>query len=612
MITGRRTFLAGAAAAAFASKLTAMPNGGAGLNETLDALAEAMLASSPESCAYLGLEDRAHAGMKSRLDNRSQARFAQDLTTLRSYRHRLAAIDRSTLLPADRIQLDSVSTALDYGIAGSDFSFGDNSQKAIWWQSARPYVITQSAAAVFEIPRFLDTFHSISTAADAESYLARLAIFGSVIDQETERVREDTANGIIAPDFILDNAIAQIVEIRALPAVQQKLALSIARRTSALRIPGDWSHRAEASVNSTIFPALDRQLMALRKARVLADGKAGVWKLPQGEAYYDWLLTVGTTTRLTAEEIHRVGLEQDRELEARMDVILKGQGLTTGSVADRMQAMTRDPKNLFADTAAGREQLLAYLNDLIATMRPRLARLSKLELKAPLVVKRVPVEIQNGAAQEQLSMGSRDGSRPSVYYINLKSMDNWPRFQLPTLTAHETIPGHAWMGAYASEHHSAVPLIKSLLTFNGFDEGWALYAEQLNDESGAYADDPLAKLGYLQAQRFRAGRLVVDTGIHAKRWTRDQAVEWLIASTGRAQDGITSEVDRYCATPGQACGYKVGHNEILRLRAKAQAQLGDRFDLRDFNDVVVATTGVPLTVLEAAVDAYIDKTAKKA
>lgn len=612
MITDRRMFLGGVAATALGSQLTAMPTGSGGLAETLDGLAEAMLAGNPEACTILGLDQGSHAAAKGRLGSRSSARFARDLTMLRDYRRRLAAIDRSTLRLEDRIQMNSVLFALDAGIAGSLFAFGDNSMNAIWWQSARPYVITQSAAAVFDTPQFLDTSHIIATAADAEAYLTRLAMLGSVIDQETLRVRVDTANGIIAPDFLLDTAIAQIAEIRAVPAMQQKLVRSIATRTRALHMPGDWSRRAAASMTSTVLPALDRQLAALRTARGLADAKAGVWKLKDGDAYYDWLLSVGTTTRLAAEEIHRIGLEQDRELEARMDAILKSQGMTQGSVADRMQAVGRDPKNLFADTDAGREQLLAYLNALIATTRPRLKRLSKLDIKARVIVKRVPAEIQNGAAQGQMNTGSRDGTRPSIYYINLKSMDNWPRFQLPTMTAHETIPGHGWMSAYANEHHSEVPLIKSLLTFNGFDEGWALYAEQLNDESGAYADDPLAKLGYLQAQRFRAGRLVVDTGIHANRWTRDQAVHWLIASSGRARDGITSEVDRYCATPGQACGYKVGHNEILRLRSKAQARLGSRFDVRDFNDVVVTTTGVPVTVLETAVDAYISEFSKTA
>ena len=267
-----------------------------------------------------------------------------------------------------------------------------------------------------------------------------------MIDQETARIRADTASGVVAPDFILDNAIAQIARTRATSPAQQKMVLSIARRTAALHLAGDWSSRAVASVTNSVFPALDRQLAALREARSRANADAGVWKLKNGEAYYAWLLSVGTTTRLTAAEIHQIGLDQDRELEGRMDVILRGQGLTKGTVAERTQALTRDPKNLFADSDAGRDELLAYLNQLIADTRPRLSRISKLGLKAPVIVKRVPVDIQDGAAQGYMNFGSLDGSRPSIYYINLKSMENWPRFQLPTLTAHETIPGSRLAG----------------------------------------------------------------------------------------------------------------------------------------------------------------------
>ena len=605
MITDRRVFLGSLAAAGVAAKLPAMAVQGGTLPATLQSLADALLATTPERRTSLGLDKGAYSTAKSRLDQQSLARFAHDLVTLRDYRGRLAAFDRSKLRPADQIELDSVLTALDLGIAGSAFAFGNNSFDAAMGESARPYVVTQSSGAIFSVPEFLDSQHSIAVAADAQTYLARLAMLGSVIDQETARIQADTASGVVAPDFILDNAIAQIARTRATPTAQQKLVLSIARRTAALHIAGNWSDRAAASVTDSVLPALDRQLAALREARSRANGNAGVWKLKDGEAYYAWLLSVGTTTHLSAAEIHQIGIDQDRELEGRMDAILRGQGLTKGTVAERTQALTRDPKNLFADTDAGRDELLAYLNQLIADTRPRLSSISKLGLKAPVIVKRVPVDIQDGAAQGYMNFGSLDGSRPSIYYINLKSMENWPRFQLPTLTAHETIPGHAWQGAYIAEHHDQIPLINSIMGFNGFIEGWALYAEQLNDELGAYDHDPLAKLGYLQAQRFRAGRLVVDTGIHASRWTREQAVEWLMASTGRARNGVTSEIDRYCATPGQACGYKVGHNEILRLRARAQAQLGSRFDVRDFDDVVVSTTGVPLTVLGTAVDAYI-------
>ena len=221
------------------------------------------------------------------------------------------------------------------------------------------------------------------------------------------------------------------------------------------------------------------------------------------------------------------------------------------------------------------------------------------------MVKQVPTDIQDGAGLGYMNPAALDGSRPAIYYINLKSTGLWPKYQLATLTAHEGVPGHSFQFAYLTEAKVKPPLIASLTQFNAFAEGWALYAEQLVDELGAYADDPFSQLGYLQAQQFRACRLVVDTGIHAMGWTREQSVAFLTGETGKGQAAMTSEVDRYCAGPGQACGYKIGHNEILRLRAKAQAAMGPRYTLQGFDDAVVTTGGVPLTVLAGAIDEYI-------
>ncbi|OXE36102.1 MAG: hypothetical protein CGW95_09670 [Phenylobacterium zucineum] len=243
-------------------------------------------------------------------------------------------------------------------------------------------------------------------------------------------------------------------------------------------------------------------------------------------------------------------------------------------------------------------------------MRPHLASQFNLKLKAPVFAKRVPVEIQDGAGQGYMNTGSLDGSRPSIYYINLKSTKNWPKFSLPSLTYHETLPGHAWQGAYLTES-GHVPLVRQILAgFNAYVEGWALYAEQLGDEMGMYDNDWAGQLGYLQGQRFRAIRLVVDTGLHAKRWTREQAIDWAVSNSGRTQAAMTSEIDRYCATPGQACGYKIGHTEINRLRDKAKAALGTRFDAKVFNDTLVKTGAVPLSVLAAEVDAMIARGGK--
>jgi uncharacterized protein (DUF885 family) len=270
-----------------------------------------------------------------------------------------------------------------------------------------------------------------------------------------------------------------------------------------------------------------------------------------------------------------------------------------------MTALGKDPKYLFPDTDAGREQLLTYLNGLISGVRPQLSKAFNLNLKAPVIAKRVPPDIQDGAGQGYMNTGSLDGSRPSTYYINLKSTQNWPKYTLPTLTYHETVPGHAWQGAYLTET-GKLPMIRILLSgFNAYVEGYALYAEQLADEIGMYDADWAGRLGYLQGQKFRAVRLVVDTGLHAKRWSREQAVQWAMDNSGRTRQAMESEIDRYCGTPGQACGYKVGHTEINRLRDKAKTALGPKYDLRTFDDLLVETGSVPLTVLASEVDRYI-------
>ena len=299
-----------------------------------------------------------------------------------------------------------------------------------------------------------------------------------------------------------------------------------------------------------------------------------------------------------------MGLEQNKAIEARMDTLLKAQGLTQGTVGERMSALTRDPRFAFPNTQAGRDQIVGYLNGRIAAARASLPKVSNLHLKAPVVVRPVPVDIQDGAGLGYMNSGSLDGARPSIYYINLKDTANWPKFTLPSLTYHETLPGHAWQGAYLTET-GKTPLIRILLSgFNAYVEGWALYAEQMGDEIGLYDDDPFGRLGYLQAMKFRAVRLVVDTGIHAQRWTRDQAIDWAVRNAGRTRGAMTSEIDRYCGWPGQACGYKVGHTEIVRLREKAKAAMGARYTLQGFNDAVVEAGSVPLTVLATAVDRY--------
>lgn len=610
MHASRRAFMATAAATGVLAGAPGLAQAQAGSSDAqlaamLDAFADEMIKASPETATGLGLDKDAHADLKSKLSDVSRGSLAADQRSAYAMLRRMWAIDPANLSPRQRTRYEAVQYALRLGAQGGDFHYGDNTFKSAMGESATPYVVSQQTGSMVGIPEFLNSQHKIDTREDCEAYLARLDAFARQLDQETERVRYDMAHGVIAPDFILDTTLTQARAFRATPAGETGMVHSLASRAADKHIEGDWAARAERIVTSRIYPAVERQIAALNEAADHASHDAGVWKLPQGDAYYSWLLRVGTSTNLTADEIHTMGLEQGRAIDARMDEILRRQGVSRGTVGERMSGATRDPRFLKPNTDAGRAEIISYLEGRIAAVRPLLPRLSHMQLRAPVEVHRVPVNIQEGAGLGYMNFAALDGSRPAIYYINLKDTALWPIWTLPTLTAHETIPGHAWQGAYLAEHHNEIPLIMSLMGFNAFVEGWALYAEQLVDELGYYDGDPWGRLGYLQAQRFRAARLVVDTGLHAKQWSREKAIQSLIDQTGRAAGAAQSEIDRYVSTPGQACGYKVGHTEILRLRAHAQQELGSRFDLRDFNDTIVQTGGIPLTVLADAIDGYI-------
>ena len=611
MSLDRRSLLLTAAAAGLAARSAsaapkvAGPPGDAAINRYFDGLSNEILAKDPQTATSLGLDTGARAALKSRFSDASAAHIAEDRIWCRANLARLEAFPDAGLSPIAKLNKDVVRYAFELGRDAAPFDYGENTLNSAMSESATPYVVSQQGGAYSAVPEFLDSQHKIATPADAEAYLARVHEMARVLGQETERVRKDAGLGVVAPDFILANAIGQQEGLLAIPPGKARLAAALGRKVREARLTGDYEARAVAIVEKEVYPALAAQFAALKGLQSKSTHDAGVWRLPSGEAYYRWLLREGTSTSLTPDEVHNMGLEQNKAIEARMDGLLKAQGLTQGSVGERMTALGKDPKYLFANTDEGREQLIAYLNGLIAGVRPKLSKAFNLQLKAPVIVKRVPVDIQDGAGQGYMNTGSLDGSRPSTYYINLKSTENWPKFSLPTLTYHETIPGHAWQGAYLTET-GKLPLIRILMSgFNAYVEGYALYAEQLGDEMGMYDDDWAGRLGYLQAQKFRAVRLVVDTGLHAKRWSREQAVQWAMDNSGRTRQAMTSEIDRYCGTPGQACGYKVGHTEINRLRDRAKAGLGTRYDLRTFDDLLVKTGAVPLTVLGGVVDGYI-------
>ena len=609
MTLNRRTLLQAGAATMLARPSLAAPGQTATLHDLLAAFADELLRLSPEQSTALGLDTGSYANLKSLLSDESPAADAAWAAQVRSMRQRLTVMGTAGLSDADRTRYDTVLYAANRGIDGTAFSYGGGAASGFSGGTS-PYVISQQNGAVTSLPEFLNAEHQVKTSADAEAYLARVSAFGRVLDQETARLRTDAAAGVVPPDFIAANALGQLKGFRAVPADQQPLVASLATRAAKANLPGDWAARCAKIVQDSVYPALDRQIAAFSAVTAHAPHTAGVQRLPDGDAYYAYALRLGTTTTTSPADIHKLGLEQNSALRARMDVLLKAQGLTKGTISERLQALNKDPRFLYPDTDSGRTQLIAYLNDCIARIRPLLPQVSHLGLKADVQVKRVPVDIQDGAPLGYMNFASLDGSRPAIYYVNLKTTALWPKYQLPTLTAHEGIPGHTWQGAYLAEHHAEIPLISSMMGFNAFVEGWALYAEQLVDEHGLYDNDPFGRIGYLQAQQFRACRLVADTGLHAMGWTREQTVAFLVEQTGKGQAAMTSETDRYCASPGQACGYKMGHNEILRLREVARSSLGAKFDLGGFDDAVVKTGGVPLPVLATAIERYVAETKK--
>lgn len=605
MSTTRREFIAGTGAAITLTSLAAHAASGdpdMTAENTLAQLAEELLRDYPETATSLGIDSGQRADLKFKLADRS-AQGQKAIAQRTSARlERLKAIDTSNLNESTRIDVDVMRTAHEFASEGFRFPYGDVAfLNLTWsWRNA-PYVVAQNTGAFLEIPGLLAEQHTVEKPEDADAYLARLESYAAQLDGETQRLHAAAAQGVIAPDFLLDKTLNQLRLARGGTIADWSLVTSLANRSR--KLTGDYASRATKIASDKVAPALDRQIAELQAHRKRANGDAGVWKLPQGDAYYAWALAAGTTTRMTPEQIHTRGQEELRELQSKMDAILKKQGMTQGTVGERMTALGKQERFRFADSDAGRAKLMAYLNERVADMRTRLPRAFATLVPGNLEIKRMPPEVEPGAPGAYGGAGTMDGTVPGKFWINLHTMSVWTTYNLPTLVYHESIPGHVWQGEYTFR----MPLCRSLLAFNAYSEGWALYAEQLADELGVYDDDPFGRLGYLQSIAFRACRLVVDTGLHARRWSRERAIQWFASTNGSSIEEVTSEVDRYCAWPGQACGYKVGHGEINRLRAKAQAALGEKFDLRQFNDVIVKSGGVPMVTLARIVDAFIVK-----
>ena len=598
----RRTLLnsgaAGAAVLALGARASAQGSGSAALNALFDTFVNENLDQSPTTVSAIGLDSGARSYQKRLLDEASLAAVAKTEKLVASQRARLEAFDRASVGADDQASYDVVHFGLK--VQDDDFrryAYGGAGGAGI------PYVISQFNGLYNGTPSFLDNQHTIETKDDADAYLARLEQFALRMDEEREVVDHDVGLGVIPPDFALDGALTQMRALRNQPAETASMTMSVVRRTKDKGIGGDWQAPAAKLLSEKVYPALDRQIALVSDMRKRATHDAGVWKLPDGEAYYRDSVLTWTTSAKTPDEIHRIGLEIVKDHTARIDAIMQTQGMTRGTVGERLRAMFDDPKMLYPNTDAGKADLISDLNRKIDAVRARLPDYFDVLPKANVVIKRVPKEIEAGQAGGYYNAPSLDGKVPGIYWINLRNTAEQPRWLLPTLTYHESIPGHHLQ--LSIQREARMPLIRKLTFFSGYIEGWALYAEQLADEMGMYDDDPLGRIGFLHDSMFRAVRLVVDSGIHAMKWSREQAVKYFVDTLGDQDSGAITEVERYCVWPGQACAYMLGKLAFLDARRKAREALGTKFDIRTFHDAMLVGGAVPLAMIDELNDRYI-------
>ncbi|RYY45832.1 MAG: DUF885 domain-containing protein [Sphingomonadales bacterium] len=542
---------------------------------------------SPELATSVGFD---RGPLKRQLTDRSPEAKARSHAETKAARARIAAVDPATLSETSKLDREIVLYSIDGQILPREKFDIDT--------VIRPFAIFQQGGVYFSMPDFLNTTHTITSKEDADALLARLDQMGQALDYNTQEQADLGKRGIVAPDFCLDLTIEQMGKLRAPAPADNTIARSLVQRTAAKGITGDWGASAAKIIADKVYPALDRQIALIKEQRAKARTSAGVWDVPQGDAIYAAALNQATTTNFTPAEVHKIGLEEVAEISAQLDKILRAQGLTKGSVGARLTALNQRPDQLWPDTAQGRIDLLKSLNVDNEKVGKLLPKMFINPAMPPLEIRAVPVEIQDGASNGYYNRAALDGSRPAIYFINIKSVADWPKYTLPSLTYHEGLPGHHLQISTAQGAEG--PMIRKFSFFGAYSEGWALYAEQVADELGAYASD-LERAGYLQSFLFRAARLVIDTGLHYKKWTREQAVDYMVETVGFARPRSQREIERYCTQPGQACSYKIGHTSWVRARRKAQEIAGAKFDLRQFHEVI-RRGAVPLTILERLVE----------
>ncbi len=570
-------------------------------NKLLDEFMAAKLAASPELATNLGMDTGAWTAAKSRLDDRSLGAIRAARRRVDKQLSQLKQFDRGMLSDAEVNTYDSLLFLLSIEHeAGQDFFYGETAPDV-------PYIVTQMDGAYATVPDLMVSKHMIVTASDVDAYLARLSAFPAVLDQESERILFEAKRGAMPPDFIIDRTCVQLQAFRNRPATSATLVTALERKCLEAKLPNAPLKRAAKIYSEQVVPAIDRQRTALSGLLGKAGHEAGVTRLPHGEGYYTQCLKKSATKSVIAKELHQTGLDLVAKALCDMDVLLRQLGYGQGLLVNRLRGLRTDARFAYPDTAEGKRQVLQDLHVWLDQAREVLPKAFNVLPKANVVIRPVPSYLEAGSPIAYYEDPSLDGTRPGTFFINLGNLATAPKWLLPTVLYHEAIPGHHLQQALVQER-TRLPLVRQIMWFEAYGEGWAFYAEQLALELGLYEQDPWNQVGYIWLALLRAARLTVDTGLHAMHWKRDYAIEWLMDHMGSDAAMARTEVERYCVHPGQACSYMFGKLEWLRQRERARKALGPKFSLGDFHNAGLSCGAVPLEVLDRVIGRYIDKT----
>jgi len=569
-----------------------------GLNNYVNKVTLQLLLASPQTLTQLGLIDDTpldfHSG---KLDIQTREHEERMLERVRDARDGLDRYGPRGLEGQELLTWKVTAWFLDDILRQGEFEHSG-------------YRVNQISGVTVDLPQFLTDGHVIKSGRSAERYLQRLKEFGRVLREVKVRVEDDRANGVVPPDFVIEQALTGMRAFIKGGAASNPLVTTLPVKLDKVEglAEADRSRMlAEATtiVQREVIPGYEAMIGLFEDMRKTANHDAGIWRIPNGEAIYAAALKSNTTTDLSADEIHQLGLSEVARIESEMLAILDAEGISGNTLFDRVNQLNTRADQLFTNDAAGRAQMLEYLKAFDARVMAVAPKFFNTIPPQRLEIVRVPEYSQDSAPGGYYNPPALDGSRPGRFYINQKNTADNPKYGLATLMVHEGSPGHHFQLS-AAQLIEGVPMLRKVLPFNAYAEGWALYAERIaKTDMGLYDQDRLGDLGRLQAEMFRAVRLVVDTGLHSKRWSREQSIEYMIAKTGMTEPEVTREIERYVVWPGQATGYKVGQLAMLRMRERAKRELGDAFDIKGFHDVLLMNGGMPLAVLEEAVSEWI-------